>query len=89
MWSVIGLPKTIIAGDRLFAGSGVFLCTRRALANLSVSRSPFVAMLSCISLLALFTPTSALLLDRGKYAELMRCVMPQGGGCKMLTSRRK
>ena len=67
--SLIGLPKTISAGDILQSGSGVFLSCSNALRNLSLSRLPDGLMLDLSKRLADLTATSARPFDCGWYAD--------------------
>ena len=77
MRSLVGLPKTHIAGESLVDWSGVFLYCRMACWNESVLRAPSFPMLPVISRLTVFTPISARQLLWGKATELRRWWIPQ------------
>ena len=77
MRSLMGLPKTHIAGESLVLGSGVFLYWRIAFWKASMLSGPLRPTLPVMSLLTVFTPTSALQLLWGNATELRRCCTPQ------------
>ena len=59
MKSLMGRPKTHTAGERCVSRSGVLRYWSMALWNWSVFKDPSVAVLSVMSRLTVFTPTSA------------------------------
>ena len=75
--SLMGLPKTHMAGDNPVSLSGVFRYCSMARWNLSVFRVPPGPVFSMIILLTVFTAISARLLLCAKATEEMRCLTPQ------------
>ena len=69
MKSLIGLPKTHIAGESYVAGSGVLRYCSIATRNASVLRSPLGEVLDVIRRLTVLTPISALQLEWGNATE--------------------
>ena len=71
MKSLMGLPKTIIAGDNVVAGSGVFLYWRIAhcTASRSTSSPPLGPVLLVRIRFMILTPSSALQLLCGKATD--------------------
>jgi hypothetical protein len=77
MKSLIGWPKTHIAGESCVSLSGVFLHWSIARWNVSVSSSSLGPVLSAIRRLSVLAPTSALQLLWGKDTEDRRWCTPQ------------
>jgi hypothetical protein len=77
MKSLMGLPKTHCAGDRLVFGSGVLRYCRIAHCKESVSRLPRVSVLLLMMRLTVLTPISALQLECGNATEERRWLTPQ------------
>ena len=69
MKSLIGWPKMHKAGDNPVSRSGVFRYWSMARWNLSVSSDSLVSVLSVMSCLTVFMPTSALQLLCGNATE--------------------
>ena len=69
MQSLIGRPKTHIAGESFVSGSGVLRCCKIARWNLSVFRSPLGLVLDAMSLFAVLTPISARELEWGNATD--------------------
>ena len=67
--SLIGFPKTHIAGERPVNGSGQLRYCSIALCNLSVFKLPLGPVFSVISRFAVLTPISALQLECGNATE--------------------
>ena len=76
MKSLMGHPKTVIAGSNLVVGSGVFLVWRIACCMASISRSPPGPVLFEGILFMVLTPVSALQLLYGKVTEDSPWFMP-------------
>ena len=86
MKSLMGLPKTIIAGDNLVAGSGVFLYWRIARCTASTSSPPLGPVLLVRIRFMILAPSSALQLLCGKATDDSRWWTPYVcpgslGGC--------
>ena len=75
--SLMGLPKTNCAGDRLVFGSGVLQYCKIAHCRESVSRLPRGSVLLVMMRLMVLTPISALQLECGNATEESRWWMPQ------------
>ena len=76
MKSLMGLPKTIIAGDNLVAGSGIFLYWRIARCTASMSSPPLGPVLLVRIRFMILTPISALQLQCGKATDDSRWWTP-------------
>jgi len=70
--SLVGLPNTVMAGDCLVWASGPFLYSNSALWNLSSLRLPEVVVFPMMIRFIDFTPSSALQLAWGLWAEVRR-----------------
>ena len=68
-WSLSRLPYNSFTGLNPNSLLGVFLYESSALASLSVSKFPSMPTFSLSNLLIVFTPSSALRLDLGCYAD--------------------
>ena len=77
MKSLMGRPKTHMAGERCVSRSGVLRYWSMALWNWSVFKDPSVAVLSVMSRLTVFTPTSARQLLCGNATDDRRWFTPQ------------
>ena len=67
--SLMGLPKTHIAGESLVSASGVLRYCSIARCKASVLSSPFEPVLLVISLFTVFNPTSAIAMGKGHRRE--------------------